>query len=951
MNAPQPKYDVFLSHSDADAAAVALIARRLRDEVGLQPWLDEWHMIPGTPRMETWEGALSRSQTCAVFIGSAGLSGWHREKMGVALEARVRDLDFHVIPVLLPGADLPERGGLPSFLARYEWVDFRPGLDDPRAFHRLVCGIKGIAPIEGELPAAEAICPYRGLRPFQEEHAHFFFGRGALTQWLVDDVRRGNFVAIIGPSGSGKSSLAQAGLITALRGGALPGSKRWPLRILTPGEEPIVALSSGLLPLLAPTDPVATRRNLTEGLRADPREFARVVGQILAEKALVEGRLLLLIDQFEEIFTLCHDEAERATFIAALLDATRPDRQGLIVVLTMRADFYGRAAAYAGLAARLESRQRLVSPLDGVELRQAVEEPARLVGLNFEKGMVDTILDDAGHEPGVLPLVQHTLWELWQRRQGEWLTFDAYRAIGGVKGALAHRAEKVYAGFTPQEQDVTRRMLLRLTQPGEGTEDTRRRAGKAELIPDPAQAERVERVMQKLADARLLITGKGERGGEIVDVAHEALIRGWPRLQKWIDGNRVALRVHRRLTEAANEWDKHGRDESYLYRGARLAEVEKLVPVSDLSALERAFVQASAEARRAERRARRQRLLSRMAVIGLTLLLLISAGVIIRQIQRSRPLWQPVTGFPDDAVVTLAVADGLSPTYYAGTANIGVVRSQDGVTWTVHRQGLPTAGPLGGDARKNVRGVARLAIDVLDPRYVFASVLRNSVYKSTDGGTTWQAANAGLPDGNVTALVARDGLVLAAFGSSADYGLHVSLDGGTSWEPVRGQGQVQPQIVRAVCIASDQVYVGAEDGLYSSPVGPPWVWERVAALPSVRIIEPQNRDSLYLATYNTRQGEGSIYHWRPGEEMQLLATFEGPPVALAPHPDPAASVATYVLLVDGQVLAVTNEGQTSLGKVSGLVYGLLAVSHPTREGVWLLLGHGDGLLEYRGTLD
>jgi formylglycine-generating enzyme required for sulfatase activity/energy-coupling factor transporter ATP-binding protein EcfA2 len=612
--ADETLYHVFLSHNSADKPAVEVIARRLCDEAGLALWLEAWDMVPGTPKQEAQEAALTASACCAVLIGAAGLSGWQNEQMRAAIQTRVEDdSDFRVIPVLLPGAELPERGGLPPFLRRYAWVDFRPGLDDPHAFDRLVCGIKGIAPGEGERPAEEALCPYLGLRPFQEEHAPYFFGRGALTQWLVEDLRDGNFLTIIGPSGSGKSSLARAGLVAALRQGALPGSDQWPMRIVTPGPEPVSALASALVPLLNPPDPVATRHSLTERLRADPQELTRVVGQILSEGASagsIDTRLLLLVDQFEEIFTLCHDESERAAFIAALLDATRPERRGLAAVLTMRADFYSRAASYPNLAARLERRQRVVSPLDEADLRQAVEEPARVVGLHFEKGLVDIILKDAGLEPGALPLVQHTLWELWGRRRGDWLTFDAYGEIGGVQGALAHRAEEVYAAFTQEERKVTRRALLRLTQPGEGTEDTRRRASKEELIRDPAQAEVVEDAVHKLANARLLTTARDqETGQEVVDVAHEALIQGWPRLQGWVNEDRAGLLIHRRLTEAATEWEKNERDESYLYRGTRLAEAEEWVEahVDDLNQLEQAFMTVSREAKEREQRAARMR--------------------------------------------------------------------------------------------------------------------------------------------------------------------------------------------------------------------------------------------------------------------------------------------------------------------------------------------------------
>jgi hypothetical protein len=959
----ETQYDVFLSHSSADKESVEIIARRLRDEAGLQPWLDKWHLVPGTPWQEALEEALSQSQTCAVFIGPGGFGAWHQEEMRVALDARVRDPDFRVIPVLLPGADLPERGGLPPFLTRHTWVDFRPGLDDPHAFHNLTSGIKGIAPIEGEMPTEEAVCPYLGLRPFQEEHARFFFGRDTLIQWLVEDVRQGNFLAIIGPSGCGKSSLAQAGLIPALRQGALPGSDRWPICILMPGAEPVTALSSQLLPLLNPPDPIAARRSLAEGLRADPRELSRVVGQILAPHASAgsgQTRLLLLVDQFEELFTLCYDEAERAAFIAALLDATGPDRRGLVGVLTIRADFYGQAATHYDLAARLERRQRVVSPLDATDLRQAIEEPARLAGLHFEKGLVDTILDDAGREPGVLPLVQHTLWELWQRRRSQWLTFDAYRAIGGVQGALAHRAEEIYEGFTPEEREVSRRVILRLTQPGEGTEDTRRRATLAELLPTEGHATDVEAIVRELADARLLTTGKSERGDEIVDVSHEALIRGWPRLRNWVDEDRAALRIHRRLTEAANEWAQHSRDESYLYRGARLAEAEKWAETHahDMNPLEREFLEASVNLRKAERRAHRRRLALRGALVGLALLLLASVGIAIRQFQRSRSPWQPVADFPSDPVFTLTATDELSPTYYIGTANIGVGRSNDGVNWTIYRQGLPTGEPAGGDPWKIVRGVGPLAIDRLNPERVFAAVLENGIYRSEYKAETWEAANTGLPIGpseSAVDLAVQGDLVLAVFNRAAGRSLYASLDGGTTWGLVGGRGTPPLDKAYAVEIApgDDKVYVGAENGLYSSAIGPPWEWKPLLSLAPVAIITPGAGDDngFYLATHNP-QGMGDIYRWQPGETEQWLATIESHPIALAPPADPNAAVAVYVLLLNGEVQAVMGDGQISpLGQEPGLTYNLLAVSHPANEGTRLLLGHEEGLLEYQDDLE
>jgi WD40 repeat protein len=631
-----PKYDVFLSYNSTDEKAVRKIAHHLHEAARLNPFLDRWHLVPGEPWQEALEEALDDSGSCAVFLGPAGLGTWENEEMRVALDIRANKSDFRVIPVLLPGARLPERGRLPRFLARHTWVDFRPGLDDPDAFHRLVSGIQGVAPGPEGAVEAEAICPFRGLQVFDEEHARFFYGREALTQHLVEQLRDDRFLAVIGPSGSGKSSLVRAGLVPQVRRGALPASDRWSVVLLKPGAHPLESLAARLLPhLSSKTDRLSAHQRLTAGIQQDERGLHRFVQVALAAEP-DSLRLLLVVDQFEELFTLCQNGGEREQCIANLLYASAIAGGQTVVVITMRADFFARCAAYPDLASRLAERDVLVGPMSQEELRQAMEGPARVVGLDYEKGLVDTILNDLGDEPGTLPLLQHTLLELWERRRGGWLTHDAYHAIGGVQGALAQRAETVYARLTPARQEAARRVVLRLIQPGEGTEDTRRRARLAELRPAGEGAKDVMAAVWKLADARLLTTtGGGQDGDEMVDLAHEALIQGWPRLRQWIDQDRAALRTHRRLAEAADEWRNEGQHEDFVFRGARLAEAEEWAETraDTLNELERAFLEASIQAREAGRIASRRRVQGVIAtlVIVLVVISLLAAKASIEQ--------------------------------------------------------------------------------------------------------------------------------------------------------------------------------------------------------------------------------------------------------------------------------------------------------------------------------
>ncbi len=564
----KPKYDVFLSHATPDKPVVEELAKLLKKR-GFEPWLDKWNLIPGEPWQEAIEKALEDSAACAVCLGPSGTGPWQNEEMRAAIDRRVSDRSrqFRVIPVLLPGAERGEPSRLPAFLRATTWVEFRSTLDDEKALHRLIAGIRGLPP--GSDPGeavAEGACPYRGLQVFDVGDALFFFGREALTEWLLDKLRDragSRFLAIVGPSGSGKSSLARAGLLASLKRGEIPGSDAWPVALCKPGAQPLESLAVALASASRLGDSPSAVLDLISKLGTESR-MLHLTTRLSLRDAPADRRLVVLVDQFEEVFTLCPDEAQRQAIIANLLQAATAADGQTVVVLTLRADFYGRCAAYPDLAAAVSDRQSLVGPMTRDELRNAIERPAYLAGCELEGGLADLLLNEVESQPGSLPLLEHALLQIWQRREGgRRLTIDCYHEIGGVAGALEKHAEEVYGGFSEEEKETCRSVFLRLVQVDEQGRATKRRLGLDELVPAGT-------VISRLTDARLLTTDQ-----EKVEVAHEALLTNWARLKQWIEQDREALRTRRRLDEAVAEWLGKNRDPSFLLEGGRLAQIEE----------------------------------------------------------------------------------------------------------------------------------------------------------------------------------------------------------------------------------------------------------------------------------------------------------------------------------------------------------------------------------------
>ncbi|WP_457426780.1 nSTAND1 domain-containing NTPase [Streptomyces sp. QTS52] len=463
------------------------------------------------------------------------------------------------------------------------------GVDDPHAlehWHEALVRLR-IAPGR---PRADAPVPYRGLRAFEEEQAEWFFGRDELTATLVERLRvlagsGGGLLAVVGPSGSGKSSLLRAGLIPAVRRGVLgsdagAGESARPVVLMTPGSHPTDELTALL-------------------------------------QALDDPAPLIVVDQFEGLFTMCPQPSERARFME-LLGRPRPG----LVVIGLRADFYAQALRFPLLAQALQTQQLVVGPLAQDEMRQAIVGPAHKAGVEVESGLVELLLrdltprsspgdgtdmGDAAHDPGALPLLSHALLATWQGAPSGRLTVAAYRSSGGIHDAVAHTAETVFADLSDVQRDIARQVFLRLVNVSDDALTTRRRVHLAELLDtDGPQAGEPTAVLAAYVEQRLITADS-----DTVEISHESLLTAWPRLREWIGADHAGLRIHRRLTEAAHHWKDAKRDPGLLLRGTALALTGEwaadAVHSHAVNADERAFLEASLHHQEQERRAARNR--------------------------------------------------------------------------------------------------------------------------------------------------------------------------------------------------------------------------------------------------------------------------------------------------------------------------------------------------------
>jgi WD40 repeat protein/class 3 adenylate cyclase/tRNA A-37 threonylcarbamoyl transferase component Bud32 len=529
---------------------------------------------------EAWPGGLRLAVRFGLHTGEAERRGADYFGPTLNLAARLRgQADGSQVFVSAATAALVAQH-LP---AGCELVDLGPHrLRALRAPER-IRALKGPG-VSAPLPARES--PYRGLLAFEPGDRRFFFGREGVVEEIRARLSPGRPLAIVGASGSGKSSVLRAGVVGAVLAGEVERFER--ARILTPGDEPMLEVAD------------------------DPRE-------------------LVVVDQFEELYTLCEDPERRDAFIDGLLALSSP------VVVGVRADLYGRLGEHAELARAIAENQVLLGAMGDEELERAITEPARVAGLRLEPGLVELILRDVAREPGALPLLSHALRVTWEQRDGRTLTVEGYRASGGVASAIARTADSVVETVPPERQGLIRNLFLRLTELGEGIEDTRRRVAVEELVPEGASAEEVQALLDRLAAARLVTLGEGT-----VEVAHEVLIREWPRLRAWLEEDRAGIRLHRELGDAARRWDAGGRAAGDVYRGARLATAAEWAQAhrDGLNATERAFLDASVAESERERREQlraNRRLRALLAGASLLLVAAVIAGLLaLRESSNSR---------------------------------------------------------------------------------------------------------------------------------------------------------------------------------------------------------------------------------------------------------------------------------------------------------------------------
>jgi WD40 repeat protein len=617
---------IFLSHSGDEAEAARGLAAALRD-VGLDVWLDVERLAPGDEWQNEIAQAMQGAYAVAIYVGRSNVRGWLDFEIQVALDRHARDPSFRVIPVLGPGAEFET---LPAFLKLFQCLDLRTTAE--RAHVSLFLERLAQTPSDYKPVLAADRAPFQGLFPFDVDDAMLFFGRERETEELVHGMQRGSFLAVVGNSGSGKSSLVRAGLIPALNRGRYHDGNgwvtSWRFAIARPGTDPFGELAESL-PDLSMKD--EGRAEMVANNRCLLREGVEGIRDVVAGSVPRGTRALLVVDQFEELFTSTLDKKTRERYVDSLLRLGKAggDRPAHIVVV-VRADFYGHCLEHAGLAREITTNQYSVRQVEQERLRDLIEKPLRLAGAQAEAGLTESLIDETGDASGNLSLLEYALEQLWERRssgRAAQITHAAYQEMGRMRGALRNHANLVMGRLEhKQGREIAQRLLLEMTQLGEGTQDTRRRISYEEFLAreeDPAKA---RQVLNALVEGRLVTIGE-----QYAEIAHEALIRDWPELKAWIDQDRESIGQERRLQQAAEDWQRLNEDRTILMTGARLAEAERWRNASrrKLSKVGEEFLRRSRQSAR-RKRVRRYMFSALAALVLIPIILAVGLSMCMR---------------------------------------------------------------------------------------------------------------------------------------------------------------------------------------------------------------------------------------------------------------------------------------------------------------------------------
>lgn len=656
---------IFISYSRANNALVDRLRADLQ-AAGINLWIDRIGLKVGTPN---WEDALRDAIERAdgvllVASPTSRRSPYVRDEVAIAQVKRKK-----IYPVWAEGDEWTD--SITMGLGATQYVDLR-GDKYADELKKLIETLGGTMPAGGAsitpthanqsdrilpVPPPDFVPrnPYRGLSAFRATDRADFFGREMFVTELIKQIQLDpRLLAVIGASGSGKSSVVMAGLLPRLRDGKdIPKSNHWVyLDPFVPGKHPIEALSIALAKHLPQKAQAAIDEDL---LHPSTRGLHRLAKQIS------ETRLVLYIDQFEELFTQTERDDERRQFIDLITTASNEAESTVTVILTLRADFYDRPLQYADLGTLVETHSKAILPLTLADVYDVILKPAALpdVRLTFEPGLAEDMIFSVKGEAGALPLLQFTLDQLFQRCEGLHMTRAAYEALGGVRGALANHAETIYQALDAEGARLARGLFLRLIEPGATEQDTtRRRAHLSELsLTDSLQTDRLRRVMDTFIQARLL-TADSLAGEDTIEVSHEALIREWGRLKGWLTEARADVMVMKRIASDADEWARKGQSEDTLYRGRRLREAQDWIQINTPSVVESAFITASAQAEQAQIAGEERRKEELQAAAERADIASAEAKASTSRAEQQRRRARIAIGFAA-AIITLAVAAGM----------------------------------------------------------------------------------------------------------------------------------------------------------------------------------------------------------------------------------------------------------------------------------------------------